>query len=408
MIKVGGRNYFFITNKQLQKTIIKKSIVSGDSAQNISGMKKFFNSGAFCLKQKLIIFCAAFLCVFCLCPGVLNVRADNFCFKIYALGKEYRFFSPELHISDGELSLLDIDNIVNTIYLDTLTRPQNAEIFFSPDTQNKFTFKSEKSGVCIDENLLKKQIEYALSVGSHAVKAKSCVLSPQITVQNLKAQTFLRSSFSTFYGYSSAGRKHNIALAAKSLSGTVLRQDEVFSFNRKVGLRTEENGYKPAPVILNGEFTEGVGGGVCQVSTTLYNAALKAGLEIIESHRHSLAVGYVSPSFDAMVSDNACDLRFKNVSGENVYLQATCDGQTLTISFYGIERTREYKLVSVVNEVIKADEKHVSKNSGLKPVTKKDGLKSSGYLYVYFKGKLERVLLLREDVYKAVDGVVLE
>ena len=91
-----------------------------------------------------------------------------------------------------------------------------------------------------------------------------------------------------------------------------------------------------------------------------------------------------------------------------MYLQAVCDGQTLTVNFYGIERTREYKLVSVVNEVIKAEEKHVSKDSGLKPVTKKDGLKSSGYLYVFFKGKLERVLLLREDVYKAVDGVVLE
>lgn len=95
---------------------------------------------------------------------------------------------------------------------------------------------------------------------------------------------------------------HNIALAAEKINGCILADGEEFSFNGRVGARTESNGFLSAPIILEGDFVEGVGGGVCQASTTVYNAALLAGMEITEQHPHSLRVGYVEPSFDAMVS----------------------------------------------------------------------------------------------------------
>ena len=348
------------------------------------------------------------LCVCAVFPQSGAAKAEEFCFTVFARGKTYRFYYPQLHIVSGELALSDTEGIVNSIYLDTLLSPRDATMTFAPGGKDRFLFESEKDGECIDENDLKKRIEYALLAGKSAVYAKTVVLKPEVTVASLKKQTVLRASFSTSYCSSSVGRKHNVALAAKSVSGTVLMPGEIFSFNDTVGLRTAERGYKAAPVILDGEFTEGVGGGVCQVSTTLYNAALRAGLCVTESHRHSVAVGYVAPSFDAMVSDNACDLRFKNVTDRNVYIEVLADGNTLTANVYGLKRTREYRAVSVVNEIVRAAEKRVSKDSGLKPTKKKDGLKSSGYLYVLCGDKIERVVLLREDFYKPIDGVIVE
>ena len=122
----------------------------------------------------------------------------------------------------------------------------------------------------------------------------------------------LRATFSTDYSKSSAERKHNVGLAAKSLDNVFVDAGGEFSFNKTVGERTYKRGYKSAKIIVNGEFTEGVGGGVCQVSTTLYNAALLAGLEISEVNQHSVAVSYVAPSFDAMVNSGSADLRFIN------------------------------------------------------------------------------------------------
>ncbi|HKL94383.1 MAG TPA: VanW family protein, partial [Clostridia bacterium] len=106
----------------------------------------------------------------------------------------------------------------------------------------------------------------------------------------------LRATFSTTYSNSSPNRKHNIKLAASKLNIT-LYPDEIFSFNRIVGERSEARGFLTAHIILDGKFVDGVGGGVCQVSTTLYNCALLSDLEILCAHRHSLPVSYVAPSF---------------------------------------------------------------------------------------------------------------
>lgn len=120
------------------------------------------------------------------------------------------------------------------------------------------------------------------------------------------------SSFTTTIYDKDEHRVNNIKLAAEDLDGTVIKSGEVFSFNGAVGRRTKEKGYEEAPIFVNGEKDKGVGGGVCQVSTTLYNAAIKAELEIIERHRHSREVSYVPEGKDAAVVYNSKDLRFKN------------------------------------------------------------------------------------------------
>ena len=227
-----------------------------------------------------------------------------------------------------------------------------------------------------------------------------------------------RAEYSTDYGGSSAERKHNIALAVKSLDKVLLDASGEFSFNRTVGARTVNRGYKPAKIIVNGAFTEGVGGGVCQVSTTLYNAALLAGLKITESHAHSLSVGYVPLSFDAMVNSGSADLRFINETKNPVIIRAFADGKKLTVKIYGEPMCETYKLKSVVKsetlpryDLIKdVDGRFPDLYAGETRIISygKKGYESEGYLLTVSGGKTLSTVRIRRDRYSPVNGVKIE
>ncbi len=121
------------------------------------------------------------------------------------------------------------------------------------------------------------------------------------------------SSFTTEILNKDEDRFHNIKTAAKELNHTVVEPGETFSFNSVLGKRTEEKGYEEAPILLgNGEEGEGVGGGICQISSTLYNAVLQTNMKVVERHRHSETVPYVPEGKDATVVYNSKDFRFKN------------------------------------------------------------------------------------------------
>ncbi|MDE6302573.1 MAG: VanW family protein, partial [Clostridia bacterium] len=153
-----------------------------------------------------------------------------------------------------------------------------------------------------------------------------CFMPTAHAVSDAKSYTpKLIAHFSTYYGESSPSRKHNIELASRKVDGTVLYPEDEFSFNETVGMRTKANGFEAALIIQDGTFVEGVGGGVCQVSSTIYNCALLAGLDISHVRPHSLPVSYVAPSFDAMVS-SATDFRFVNTMSGAVTLKVKTDG----------------------------------------------------------------------------------
>lgn len=228
----------------------------------------------------------------------------------------------------------------------------------------------------------------------------------------------LRAEFSTDYGKSSEERKHNIRLAAKSLNNALIDVNGEFSFNRHVGARTEKRGYKSAKIIVNGEFTEGVGGGVCQVSTTLYNAALLAGLKITEAHAHSLAVSYVKPSFDAMVNSGSADLRFINATHNPIVINAFADGKTLTVKIYGEPMREKYERKSVVVKEIEPEYSVIKDTAGEYPdlysgerkIIKygKKGLISEGYIVKKINGKVVSESRIRRNKYAAISGVIVE
>ena len=147
------------------------------------------------------------------------------------------------------------------------------------------------------------------------------------------AANTLIGSYATAYN-PNISRAVNIALASSRINGLVIQPGESFSFNQAILPRTAANGYVKANVIINKKYVLGIGGGICQVSSTLYAAMLTAGLPATERHPHSLDVGYIPVGMDATISGNALDLRFTNIFDKPIQIQAAADQGTLTISLY--------------------------------------------------------------------------
>ena len=229
----------------------------------------------------------------------------------------------------------------------------------------------------------------------------------------------VRSDFSTGYSSSTNERKSNIARAVKSLNNTFVDVGAEFSFNRTVGPRTEKRGYQSAKIIVGGKFVDGVGGGVCQVSTTLYNAVLLAGLKVIEYHPHSLPVAYIEPSFDAMVNSGSADLKFINNTHNPLIILATADGERVRVKILGEPMQEKYLRQSAITEYISPPENEIIfDDNGEHPdlylgQTKtltfaKQGYYSEGYLIKTVGGVVVQSKKIRKDKYNAVRGVIIQ
>ncbi len=226
------------------------------------------------------------------------------------------------------------------------------------------------------------------------------------------------SSFSTEYKYSVPQRKHNISLSASKLNGVVIESGQTVSFNKVVGSRTEENGYQVSTVIENGVYTGGVGGGVCQTSTTLYNAVLRAGLKIIEVHPHTLSPEYVDASFDAMVSSEGSDFVFKNSYPYPVKIATVADGEKLTVKIYATHKisgleiipyNTVVKTISPPETVLKLDTEFsgvaVSCGETISYRNSKMGKVSKGYIMYKYRGRVIRIKQIRSDLYIPMQGI---
>lgn len=297
------------------------------------------------------------------------------------------------------------DEVVNGI-CSLLDRPP-AEPYAVFNTEGEpFTYFSGSDGVECDRIKLNADIDASLSGNFEDVHVKMRTVKRRNTVDKIKAQTVKISSFTTRFDASNTDRSGNIALAAQKISGIRVESGGVFSFNGAVGARTEESGFKPAKIIEDGKFVLGYGGGVCQASTTVYNAALLAGLEIVEYHPHSLQVGYVSPSRDAMVSGSYFDLKFKNNRLTPIYVRVNCNLGSITCTIYGESDGFKYTVESVVTGKVARPQAVVVTGDEDKILTYgRDGTKSEAYLVKSGGGETFRTLL-RKDSYRAVADVV--
>lgn len=299
--------------------------------------------------------------------------------------------------------------------------PRDASMDFRPYGSPMFTIKREASGWRVDEQRLYYDVYLALRKGARVkVTAAATELKPSVTAEELARCTVRRSAFSTDYSRSGENRKHNIRLALSRLNGVRIDAGEEFCFNRTVGRRTKANGYQTAKIIVGGEYVDGTGGGVCQASTTLYNAALLAGMRVTEARSHSLPPSYVPPSFDAMVNSGTSDLRFVNDGDGPVFIRAYGTDERAVVEFYGSELpyriVRESKVISrsaVPDDrvVVDTDFRYVTPDTApgerVRVSYGAAGVSSEGYLCYYDRsGKLTDRKLIRKDVYGSSAGLV--
>lgn len=269
-----------------------------------------------------------------------------------------------------------------------------------------FVYKAEQVGVMCDYAASLHEALSCLQEGKSECTLRTAPYEPKVTLKALREQTTQLSSFTTYFSGAGGQRAKNIALAARRISGTILQPNEEFSFNAVVGKRTRENGFGEAAVIFDGQFVQGVGGGVCQTSTTLMNAALRAGLKITESRPHSLSVGYVPPSLDAMVSEYS-DLKIVNPHTMPVYILSEMGSGSVTFRIFGLPDGRRYETESRVLLRVPPPEAEVvegEKDEVLR--AEKEGLVSESYLLIYEGEKCISRKLLRRDAYAVVRGKV--
>lgn len=289
--------------------------------------------------------------------------------------------------------------------------PKNATIRIE---NNSPVIVNEEVGRAVDTDILYKDVIDKINqygVGDKKVSIVVKELEPTIKAEALKDVNYKVSTATTYFSTEAKGRADNIALAASKLNGKILMPGEEFSFNKETGERTLANGFKGAPVIVNSRLVDGIAGGVCQVSTTLYNAVIKLGIKSISRRNHSLAPAYIEPGFDATVSETI-DYKFKNTSKYPLYLESITGKGKITLNIYSNKALTEiqYKLYTEILEVEEPKIYYNTVDSLPSGTIKKvqapvKGYKVKVYLIGYKNGKEISKELISKDNYEKVDGI---
>ncbi len=297
---------------------------------------------------------------------------------------------------------------IEEIYEEIHTEAKNAYIDEDP-------FELHKDEAGIDFNISMEEVKEILKEDKEEYKIPLKITEAEIKVKDLGDKLFKQnlSKFTTIYDAGNTNRASNIALAAKTINGTILLPGEEFSYNKVLGNTTKEKGYKLGGAYVGGKVVQTYGGGICQVSTTLYNAVLYANLEIVERHNHSYAVAYVPAGRDATVSYGGKDFKFKNTRTYPIRIDANAKNGVVSISITGIKEEKEYEieLTSTVLSTTPCEttyEKVATMNEGQEKVIQKghSGQTSVAYKIVKYKNQVISKTLLSKDTYKPMNKIV--
>ncbi|MCC6445935.1 MAG: VanW family protein [Armatimonadetes bacterium] len=219
--------------------------------------------------------------------------------------------------------------------------------------------------------------------------------------------------FTLKVGGRAKGSQANVYRAADAVHEAVVAPEEEISFNEIVGIRTEERGFKAGPMFNNGEVVMGVGGGICMVSTAIYNLALEAGLAILERHPHSGPVSYAAPGRDAAVVYGASDLRFRNTTGHYLLIRALDEGRLLHLALYGTKTPGEsveilsQNMTDIPGRVIVKTDPALLPGESVEKQKERPGFEVTTIRIFRMNGKLVRREILSTDRLPARDAVVL-
>jgi len=261
-----------------------------------------------------------------------NLEQNDDLLTVTHEGKSISSVSRDAH-SLPVFPLLDMEKVsrwMNELDRKTYTEAVNARIGGSGQ------IVPGQNGHKLDRKaFLKRYYGYLYGSGPASIEVPTYPVYPKVDTEllaSLRAQQI--GYYITYFNANNTDRSHNIALAAKAIDGTVVFPGETFSFNRVVGIRTTGKGYRRATVIVRGELSEGIGGGICQVSSTLFNAADRAGLNIVQRYSHSRHVPYVPPGRDATVSWGGPDFAFKNAYNQPVLIRSFASGGSVAVSIF--------------------------------------------------------------------------
>lgn len=345
----------------------------------------------------------------------------------------------EIPTYDKKADEIDIEKIANEIKKD----PQDAYISKDP-----LEVHIEENGVelaiSLDEakELIKKSYEDNKSVENNNVEAENStnskdtnsssenettevstnseendeiviplkITKPNVTVESLGNEAFANklATYTTNYDSSNTNRNNNLVLAAKKLNDTIVKPGEEFSYNKTIGQRTIASGFKEAGAYAGGQVVLDVGGGICQLSSTLYNAALLTNLEITERHNHYFLTSYVPAGRDATVSWGSVDFKFKNNRKYPIKIVSKARDGVVEVSIYGIKQDDDKTVIidSKVTSVIPKKVEYVSKSSGIQERSGEDGATSETYKTVMKNGVILSKSLISQDTYNSLSQII--
>lgn len=322
--------------------------------------------------------------------------------KIKDINKKYDIITiPTEQVEPNEI---DLEKIREEIYKE----PQDAYVSKNPTTVHThvngvdFAISMEEAQEIISED----KKEYIIPLK---------ITIPDKTLVDLGEEAFpdKLATYTTRYDPTNLNRSNNISISAKKINGTIILPGETFSYNQIVGERTISEGYKEAGAYAGGKVVQDVGGGICQTSSTLYNAALYANLEIVDRSNHQFLTSYVSASRDATVSWGGIDFQFKNTRSYPIKIEAVAENGVCTMSIYGIKEETEYEVViqSVVLSYIPYTTKYEDDNSleeGEEVVEQSGytGCTSEAYRILKLNGEVVSKTLLSKDTYDPMTRII--
>lgn len=277
----------------------------------------------------------------------INLTKNTIINSIYDLS--YSNNTLEISTESKEPQKIDIDKIHNEIYKQPVNASyqENPRAVIASENGLDFAISTEE----INKLLETKKDEYIIPLKT---------LYPNITTSMLGMEAFpdLLSTFSTRYVTSNKNRTTNLRLAANKINGTVIMPGETFSFNKIVGKRTIEAGYKDAAIYQDGKVIDGLAGGICQISSTLFNAVVYANLEITERRNHQFVPSYVTAGRDATVVYGAQDFKFKNTRNYPIKIICSVNNGIAKFDIYGLKESNEYEVV-ITSKVTSRTSKYI-------------------------------------------------
>jgi vancomycin resistance protein YoaR len=307
-------------------------------------------------------------------------------------------------IENKKCASIDIDKIHTEIYQAAV------DAYFS---SNPYTIHASSNG--LDFKISIDEAKALIDGNSSTYTIPLKVLYPNVTTDQIGSEAFPNqlASYSTNYSSSSSNRSTNIALATSKINGKVIMPGETFSFNSTVGQRTAQSGFKEAGVYVNGTVATGIGGGICQVSSTLYNAVLRANLEIVDRSNHEFLVGYVPIGTDATVSWGSPDFKFKNSRSYPIKISATTSGKNVYIKIWGLNESTEYdvEIQSYKTSTISYKTTYTTDSSLSSGQTKviqngSNGAKSETYRILKLNGEVISKTLISRDTYQPHNRII--